>query len=151
VSPRNAATKPKTVKPAPPEFDLGVFEGEKVIGSTVSLRNAGDGLSDAMQVEPVIMHKGDTGYIVVAYEVAEIAFPPPKGKRKGVVNRKHVLTATHSALVTEEYAAEAIAKSRAHIAAMRNSGEQMLDENSQVKAPAEEDIAAVGDDQGDED
>lgn len=132
-------------------IDLGEQEGEPVVGSAIALRNAGDGLSDAMAVDPVILRRKETGYAVIAWEVDHIEFPPAK-KGQGVL-RKHVLRATHSAIVTEEFAAQAIAASKKELIRKREEalGIQHLDLPGDGESPDEADVAAVGNDSTDED
>lgn len=57
---------------------LGEFEGRDVIKQTVAVTNAGDGLSEAMKIEPQEMHLGDMVYVVMECEVAKVRFDPVK-------------------------------------------------------------------------
>lgn len=51
------------------EWKVGDYEGHAVAGTTVSIRNTGDGLSQAMKVDPVKLDFGSTVYVVLECEV----------------------------------------------------------------------------------
>lgn len=78
--------------------DLGEFEGSEVTGTTIAIRNAGDGLSAAMKVDPQILHLNDTVFVVMECRVADVAFPPVKDAETKVT-RKHVLRAGNATIV----------------------------------------------------
>lgn len=56
--------------------DLGEFEGRKVTKTTIAVRNAGDGLSKAMKVDPQLLHQGDRVYVVLECDVDKVTFDP---------------------------------------------------------------------------
>jgi hypothetical protein len=58
--------------------DLSPFEGRDVITTRIAITNAGDGLYDALAVEPNEMHLGETVYVVLQCEVAKIRHDPVK-------------------------------------------------------------------------
>lgn len=55
---------------------LGYYDGSPVVGSTVSIRNTGDGLSDAMKVDPVKLPRGEHVYVVLECEVEKHRYDP---------------------------------------------------------------------------
>lgn len=59
-------------------MELQEFEGKPVLGSAIKIRKAGDGLSEAMRLEPVELHKDDTVYVVLECKVGRIGFDPVK-------------------------------------------------------------------------
>lgn len=56
--------------------DLGSFEGRTVTRTTIAVKNAGDGLSQALKIEPQLLHQGDTVYVVLECVVGPIKFDP---------------------------------------------------------------------------
>jgi hypothetical protein len=90
--------------------DLGTFEGRKVTKTTISVRNAGDGLSQAMAVDPQLLHQSDTVYVVIECKVGPVSFDPIKDSETEC-ERKHVLkagaaTTIDAALVKDVIAAQ---------------------------------------------
>lgn len=77
---------------------IGEFEGMDVLGLGVAVTNAGDGLSQSLEVEPVELHLGDRGTISLDFEVAEVRFVPVKDTDG--VRRVLKLKATNSAITT---------------------------------------------------
>lgn len=76
---------------------LGTFDGHDVITSSVAIRNAGDGLSQAMSIEHIELHHGQTVYVVLECEVKDVQFPIIKDTES--LNRKHVLSAGTATIV----------------------------------------------------
>lgn len=66
------ATKKKTV-------DLGQFEGKDVLSTRLVLTNLGDGLSEAMETDPCVLHQDDEIYVIVKADVSKLRFDPVKG------------------------------------------------------------------------
>jgi hypothetical protein len=59
---------------------LGSYEGFDVVGATVSVRNAGDGLSQALAVEPVRLDLHSTVHLVLECEVVKHVYEGPRDK-----------------------------------------------------------------------
>lgn len=57
---------------------LTPYKGKQVVSTAISLRNAGDGLSKAMNVDPYEYDHGDTVYIVIEAEVTQHVHKPLK-------------------------------------------------------------------------
>lgn len=76
---------------------IGEFEGQDVLGLGVSVRKAGDGLSQALELEPVDLKIGDRGTISIDYVVDEVRFKPVKDT-DGV--RRVVSLAAEGAVIT---------------------------------------------------
>lgn len=90
-----ARGKGKDAKPKP----LADFDGKEVLSATVSVTNAGDGLSSAMKVEPAEFHHGEIVYVVLACEVAKVRFDPIKDT--DALQRVHILRAGEATIVDE--------------------------------------------------
>lgn len=80
------------------KVDLGDFEGLEVIATTIAIRNTGDGLSKAMEVDPQVLHQNDTVYVVMECKVTDVAHPTVKDAETKVT-RKHVLKAGNATIV----------------------------------------------------
>jgi hypothetical protein len=57
--------------PEPTEPDLGVFEGKRVKGIAISL-NVGSGLTQAMEINPVVLKHRDEGYALIKFSTRDI-------------------------------------------------------------------------------
>jgi hypothetical protein len=71
--------------------DLGKFDGQDVLTTSIKVTHAGDGLSQAMKVDPALLHMGDTVHVVLECMVADVAFKPIKDTT--ALNRVHTLKA----------------------------------------------------------
>lgn len=82
------------------EVDLGEFEGRDVIQSSIKVTKAGDGLSKAMTLKPVVLHYGDEVTIVLRCVVGPIIH---KGiKDTDVLERVQTLIAGTAAIVDDK-------------------------------------------------
>lgn len=97
---------PRTKKPPPPPVRDGVldsFDGQDVTGTTIKVTNAGDGLSKAMETEPVMLHHGDKAYVVIECDVSRVSFDPvDRDEPGGDLVRVHTLRAGTSTIVDFE-------------------------------------------------
>lgn len=75
------------------------FEGRDVVSMRVAITNAGDGLSDAMLVDPVELHIGDRVFVVLEGEVTNVKYV--KVKDTDVLNRVQTIRAGVATLVEE--------------------------------------------------
>lgn len=83
--------------------DLTPFDGSEVIRTSIAIARAGDGLSEAMKVEPREFHHGETVYVVLECTVAKVQFVPvDKDEPTGPLNRVHTLAAGVATIVDEE-------------------------------------------------
>lgn len=58
---------------------LHKFEGRDVIATRIKVANAGDGLSEAMTIEPQELTHGEVVYVVLECEVDDVGFKRIKG------------------------------------------------------------------------
>ena len=80
---------------------LSDFDGRQVMKSTIAITNAGDGLSDAMKVDPQEWHHGDTAYVLLECEVAKVRHDPFDTKDlMGPLVRVHVFKAGTATIVS---------------------------------------------------
>lgn len=90
---------PASAEPRP----LEAFEGHDVIGAKVAITRAGDGLSDALSVEPVAYDQGAKIYVVLECLVDKVQFDPVKDTDSLV--RKHTFAAQAATIVDAELVA----------------------------------------------
>jgi hypothetical protein len=90
------------------------FEGDRIARSTVKITKAGDGLSDALKIEPVVFHRGDIVYFVLKGKVRYAAFPPEKKDSDDVV-RQHVIDTEDIAIVSEAEVAAMLQANRERV------------------------------------
>jgi hypothetical protein len=84
---------------------LGTFDGRDVITTSVAVVN-GDGLSQALGIDPQVMHIGDTGVIVLEFVVSKIGFIEVKDT--DVLNRVHTLKAGTATIIDRGVVADAL-------------------------------------------
>ncbi len=98
---------------AAPTSELGKFEGKPVHGTRIAVTRAGDGLSEAMKVDPIILHQGDTVYVVLECAVDKVRFDPID-KTDGVA-RVHLLKAGTATLIDGDAVRSALDEQRERI------------------------------------
>ena len=103
--------------------ELGTFDDRDVVSTSVAITNAGDGLSQAMNVEPRIMHHGDKVVVVLETEVSKVSFAPVKDT--DVLNRIHTLRAGVATIVDRKLVAKVLDEQARKIEAAK--GVQRLD------------------------
>lgn len=81
---------------------LPKFEGKQVVTSRIAIVGTGDGLSDALDIEPIALKHGATGYAVISWKVRDVDHTPIKKGEDAVLARKHVLATEHVMLVSED-------------------------------------------------
>lgn len=94
---------------------LGVgdeFEGRRIVKTTIAVTNAGDGLSNAMKIDPQSLHQGDTVYVVLECEVGKIGFDPFADE---VCARVQTLKAGVATIIDRDSVSEAIEAQRTKI------------------------------------
>ena len=80
--------------------DLSPFEGRDVVGATIAITRAGDGLSEALAVRPAEFHVGDLVHVVLACEVAKVRFDADRHEEDALI-RVHVLRAGTATIVDQ--------------------------------------------------
>ena len=83
---------------------LGEFEGDPVLGTTIKITKAGDGLSKALSVKPQNLHKGDVVHVVLETVVGPIGFVPVKDTDG--VQRVHTLETGRATVIDGSLVAE---------------------------------------------
>ena len=86
-----------------PEED---FEGMEVAVSRVAIKNTGDAISDAMDVEGLHVTLGDRVYFVLGADCVSVGFRPVKGeedKLKRVMEFRASISATRSVSTTRPF------------------------------------------------
>lgn len=93
---------------------LGEYQGRPIVGFGIIVRNAGDGLSQAMAVEPMDIQVGDEVYLLVEAKCVDVHHPAedPKYPEIGGVRKIPVLRAGTATFIDGEQAAGAIERQR---------------------------------------
>lgn len=81
---------------------LPPFEGVPVIYSSVAIAKAGDGLSDALKVDPIALHHGEEVWFVLRGHVAQVNHVPIKSDDSSRLVRKHRIDAEAIAIINSE-------------------------------------------------
>lgn len=77
---------------------LTPFENHQVVGTTIKVTNAGDGLSQALKVEPIEYERGETVHVVLECVVDKITFDGSKDNAEDLI-RVHTLKAGVATIV----------------------------------------------------
>lgn len=93
---------------------LTPFEGHDVARATMKITKAGDGLSDAMRLDPMELHHGEEVYAVIKGRVSKVNFPPIPGA-EGLLSREHVVNAEEIAIVAPDEVEELLTRERDRI------------------------------------
>jgi len=86
--------------------ELGEFDGRDVLRTSIAVTNAGDGLSEAMKVDPQVLHLGEKVTVVLECEVAKIRHEPIRDT--DALNRVQILRAGTATIIDAEVVKEAI-------------------------------------------
>lgn len=116
---------------------LGTFDGQEVLRTTIAVTNAGDGLSEALKVEPALLHLGDKVYVVLECEVSKIRFDPIKDT--DAVSRVHTLRAGNASIVDEALVKPMVDEMAARIQAAKEAEQgivPMFDDERLMEAHA---------------
>lgn len=93
----NPSSEPRALEP---------FEGRDVIGSKVAITRAGDGLSDALSVDPGAFDLGAEIYVVLKCEVGKVRYSEVKDTQSLV--REHTFVAEAATIVDADLVADLV-------------------------------------------
>jgi hypothetical protein len=99
--------------PAVGDNGLASFDNRLVLSAGIAITGAGDGLSEALAVEPREYHHGETVYVVIEAEVSKVRFDPVKDTEG--LRRVHFLKAGVATIVDESVVAAAIEEQKRKI------------------------------------
>lgn len=77
---------------------LAPFENHEVVGTSIAVTNAGDGLSQALKVEPVERERGETVFVLLETTVDKITFVGSKDDSEALI-RQHTLKTVRGTIV----------------------------------------------------
>lgn len=92
---------------------LHKFEGKEVIGTKVKITGAGDGLSQALAIEPTELKLGETVLVLVECTVDKITHE--RVKDTNVAQRVQSLKASTATIVDAEFAGDRLEQQRIKI------------------------------------
>lgn len=113
---------------------LSMFEGHDVIATKVAITRAGDGLSQALQIEPQELALGADVFIVMQGRVTSITME--NDPDTDLVTRKHKIAAGTVTIVDEKLVKEVLDQQR--IAIERAKGVERIDFGGADGEPAGE-------------
>lgn len=73
-------------------IDLGMYEGRPVIMCSVTVPNAGGGLHDALGLDPILLHTGDSVDLLLRCTAGKITHEPIMHKGDDTGNYNRVVT-----------------------------------------------------------
>lgn len=107
------------------------FEGQEVHRATVKIVGAGDGLSDALKIDPEEIHKDEDRYFVIRARCSSVSFPTDA---KGLTSRAHTMSTTEITMVEESIAKKFLQ------AAADNLARAKAEMEGQMQLDADEDL-----------
>lgn len=124
---------------------LGDFDGKDVLRTTIAVTSAGDGLSEALKVDPKLMHLDEKVYVVLECVVAKVRFEPIKDT--DAVSRVHVLKAGNATLVDPDLVADQLKQQaeRIQLAKEAEAGIQRIDQYANDELQAAHDLGEHAD------
>jgi hypothetical protein len=84
----------------PPEVKLGKFERKQILATRLVVRRTGDGLSNAMEIEPAIYHHDEVVGVYIEGRVSDIGHPNIKDTNG--VARVHIVLAESALVIPAE-------------------------------------------------
>lgn len=117
---------------------LTPFENHDVVGTTIKVTNAGDGLSQALKVEPIEYERGETVHVVLECQVDKITFIASKDNAEALI-REHTLKAGVATIVDGSKVKKVLAEQRKKLEQAEGieklPGLDEADEEPSVEAP----------------
>jgi hypothetical protein len=115
---------------------LEPFEGRPVIGSKVAITKAGDGLSDALSVDPGAFDLGAQVYVVLKCDVQKVRYSEVKDTDSLI--REHTFAAEAATIVDAELVADLVAQQVEYTRKRKEeaAGIQSLDFEQPTEHPA---------------
>jgi hypothetical protein len=110
---------------------LPEFEGQTVHKAALRIINAGDGLSEALELEPQALHMGDEVCFVLKGKVSQVNHK--EGKDNAVI-RLHTVSCSGIAAIDQETAETALTGEAERLAKLRDErdGQQRIDDEPAV-------------------
>lgn len=81
------------------EVKLKKFENKDVVGTSIKVTRAGDGLSSALDVDPIAIPQGAKVYLILETECIDVQHPRAKANNANLLMRKHVLQTSRAMIV----------------------------------------------------
>lgn len=128
----------------PNDNTLRPFEGRPVIGTQIAVTNAGDGLSESLNVEPEELPLGITVYVVLECEVTQVRYREVKDTEALI--RSHTLKAGTGTIVDAGLVQDVLADQAARN--LRHREEKQGVQRLPIDDPDDDDPDDDGDDIG---
>lgn len=109
-----------TTTEAPTVGTLSPFDGRPVLRSTIQVTKAGDGLSEALKVDPKELHHDEEVYVVLKCRVSRVLFKPLEKDSEYLI-RVHTLEAGDATLVDAELVGPLVAEQAERIYAAKEA------------------------------
>lgn len=100
---------------------LQPFDGTPVVRATIQITKAGDGLSDALKVEPREFHLDDEVYVVLRTRCSRVLFKPMDKDDASMLVRIHTLEAGDATIVDAGLVEQVVAETAQRVAEMRDA------------------------------
>lgn len=78
------------------------FEGRPVVAAAVRVTNAGDGLSEALRLDPQDLHHGEEIWLIVKGFVSKVSYDPIPKSEGSLLQRVHTIKASECIMVAPD-------------------------------------------------
>jgi hypothetical protein len=127
------------------------YEGLPVRRVAMKITNAGDGLSDSLKLEPILLHHNDEVFVVLRGFVVDVQHPPADKSEPGEIDavvKTYKVKAAEIAIVEHGDVDALLERNRERLGEKRKlqerlEAEQRAAEGAEMRLPGTEDTAAV--------
>lgn len=98
--------------------EVAPFEGLDVVAAKVRVTRAGDGLSEAMTLDPQDLHHGEEVYLIIKGKVGRVSYDPVP-KADGVLQRVHTVVASECVMVAPDEVEALLDRERDRLARLK--------------------------------
>lgn len=101
--------------------DPHTFEGRQVVAAAVRVTNAGDGLSEAMRLDPQDLQHGEEIWLVVKGHVSKVAYEQIPKSEGTLLQRVHTVKAAECVMVAPDEVEELLKREKDRVLKLREA------------------------------
>lgn len=127
------------------ESKLTPFDDREVVKATIAVTNAGDGLSDALAVDPREFHHGETVFVVLETSVAKVNMVPEDSKAlAGALIRQHTLKAGRATIISGDVVRDMLDEQQARIERHKGIMQLPLEDGPTPEPDEDDEVVPIG-------
>lgn len=110
-------------KGKPKDDGVHSFEGKPVVSAAVRVTNAGDGLSEAMRLDPQDLQHGEEIWLVVKGTVSKVAYEPIPKSEGTILQRVHTIKAVECVMVAPDEVEELLRREKDRVLKLKEEAQ----------------------------